>query len=114
MLDKYNFLDVEAAMPYVGDDEEIFEVIVATYLEEEKTAALQQYFDAQDWPNYRITVHGIKSTSYTIGATALGDKAKESEFCIKDGNIDGAISRHEDLMNDYKAMLDNIRAVVEG
>lgn len=113
MLEKYDFLDVEAAMPYVGDDEEIYEVVVASYLEEEKTADLQKFFDAQDWQNYRIVVHGVKSTSYTIGATAMGDKAKESEFCVKDGDYQGAIDRHESLMADYNALLDKIRSVVE-
>lgn len=112
MLEKFDFLDVESALPYVGGDEDIFEEVVATYVEENKSDKVQKAFDELDWDNYRILVHGIKSTSYTIGANALGDEAKESEMCVKTGDFEGAKARHAQLMTDYKAMIDKISSVI--
>ncbi len=112
MLERFDFLDVESALPYVGGDEDIFEEVVATYVDENKAALVQKAFDELDWDNYRILVHGIKSTSYTIGANALGDEAKESEMCVKTGDFEGAKAKHDKLIADYRAMVDKISSVL--
>ena len=113
MLEKYSFLDVESALPFSGDDEDIYEVVVATYVEDEKVEELTKAFENSDWANYRIIVHAIKSSSYTIGANELGDEAKESEDCLKNGDIEGAKARFPKLIGDYKNMLDKIKNVIE-
>jgi signal transduction histidine kinase/CheY-like chemotaxis protein/HPt (histidine-containing phosphotransfer) domain-containing protein len=38
--------------------------------------------------NYRVTVHGLKSASRSIGAQALGAQAEALEFAARDSNID--------------------------
>lgn len=113
MLEKYRaFLDVDSAMPFVADDPDIYEAVVETYCEDDKIALLEECFENNDWDNYRINVHGVKSSSYTIGAVELGDEAKASEDCLKAGDIDGARARHQKIMADYRAVLDKIREIL--
>jgi len=113
MLEKYRaILDVDYAMPFVADDPDIYEAIVETYVSDDKTALFEECYNNNDWDNYRINVHGVKSSSYTIGAVELGDEAKASEDCIKSGDFEGAKQRHDKLMADYRAMLERIKDIL--
>jgi HPt (histidine-containing phosphotransfer) domain-containing protein len=42
------------------DNEEFYREMLKEYLSSGKAEAMKQYFEAQDWENYRITVHALK------------------------------------------------------
>ena len=66
---------------------------------------IDRLFKDKDWENYRILVHALKATSYTIGADHMGDKAKEMEYFVKEGNIEAVEKDHEKMMDDFMADL---------
>ena len=66
-----------------------------------------------DVDNYRIQVHALKSTSRTIGATALSDEALALENAAKSGDIEYITGNTERVLTDYNAVLEQIRAVLE-
>lgn len=50
----------------------------------EKLDLIRSLYEEKDYENFRIEVHGIKGTSYVIGADRLGDSFKEMEYASRD------------------------------
>lgn len=109
-LSRYEgILDTQTGMTYCMDDEGFYMEMIAEYIEGDKTAQLQMCFEAEDWENYRILVHALKSTSLTIGATTLSKEAKASESACKEGNLSYVKEHHVHIMEQYRALLDSIK-----
>ncbi|WP_462331816.1 ATP-binding protein [Schwartzia sp. (in: firmicutes)] len=64
---------------------------------------IQDSFDKEDWKNYTIKVHALKSTSRIIGANELSERAKRLENAGNAGYI-------EEIKKDTEAMLDLYRS----
>lgn len=101
-------LDIETGMTYCMNDEDFYMEMIADYKVGDKTAKLQAYFEAEDWENYQIYVHALKSTSLTIGAITLSKEAKALESACKEGNAAYVKEHHNDMMERYQALLDSI------
>ena len=52
-------------------------------LKADKQKKLQAAFEAQDWKNYTIYVHALKSTALSIGGEKVSAAAKELEISGK-------------------------------
>lgn len=76
-------LDIETGMTYCMDDEDFYMEMIADYKVGDKTAKLQVYFEAEDWENYQIHVHALKSTSLTIGAVTLSRRQKHWNLPVR-------------------------------
>lgn len=82
-------IDRKEGLSHVGGREELYkEVLKAFY--HDGTKALVKLKNAGDIPitELRTLVHGIKGSSYNIGAMELGDEAEQIEFALKKGNIE--------------------------
>lgn len=101
-------LDIETGLTYCMNDEDFYMEMIADYKVGDKTAKLQAYFEAEDWENYQIYVHALKSTSLTIGAVTLSKEAKALESACKEGNAAYVKEHHNDMMGRYQALLDSI------
>ena len=80
-------------------------------LEDIKTA-----FENQDWKNYSILTHGLKSTSINVGANELSEHAKKHEFATKDEasyDLDYVRDDYEALMSEYEAILNEAKRVLD-
>ena len=62
---------------------------------------LIQLFEVQDWKNYTIAVHGIKSAMRSIGAITLSDLAKDLEMAGKNSDINYILEHHGEMMKVY-------------
>ena len=94
-------------------DKDFYKDMLKEYIQSEKTASIEQYFESKDWDNYRVLVHALKSTSLTIGAVSLSEKAKALEMAAKDGKEDYILSHHREVMEDYKGLLNTLHEVLE-
>ena len=108
----FEFLDQEVGLEYCAGDEEIYREIIEGYLEEDRREELTRYFDAEDLANYRVVAHAIKSTSLTIGATELSDKAKSLEYAAADGDLDFIKQNNAGLFEMYTDILTKIKAAL--
>jgi signal transduction histidine kinase/CheY-like chemotaxis protein/HPt (histidine-containing phosphotransfer) domain-containing protein len=80
-------LDINKALARFGGDEEIYFEILESYRESTPQLLDQlEDFAEEKLPDYAIVVHGIKSSSRSIGADSLGDKAELLEHAAKEGN----------------------------
>lgn len=105
-------LDTDMGLGYCCDSEEFYREMIVTYIENRKTETLDEAFRKEDWENYRITVHALKSTSLSIGAAALSEQAKALEMAAKENRIEDIRAGHSPMMANYQKLLDDLEAAV--
>jgi HPt (histidine-containing phosphotransfer) domain-containing protein len=59
--------------------------------------------------DYKISVHGVKSTSESIGAQEARNMAAELESMAKAGDLPGVLGKNEALIRYVDDLLGNIR-----
>jgi len=92
---------------YCGGNEADYKEILQVYLDTglQKVREIREKYKEEDWKNYSILVHALKSTSIGIGATELGEMAKELELAAKEGNISYVQAHHREVMHEYEEVL---------
>ncbi len=101
-------IDLDTGLKYCMDSKSFFVEMLTTFVDPQRPEKIQAAFDADDWKNYQILVHALKSTSLSIGATALSERAKVLELAAKDGNTDLIKANHADLMTAYQSVRNQI------
>lgn len=103
-------MDTKSALLYCNGHEAYYKILQGYCEEGEKLKnQLSDFFGKQDWKNYTITVHGIKSAMRSIGAVILSDLAKELEMAGKKGNISYILEHHEEMLEVYVDLFDQLR-----
>ena len=80
--------DIEAGLSYLGDESMYIEILTdfknnfINQMNDIKTK-----FESQDWPNYVILVHALKSNCKTLGIMSLADLAYNHEMKGKENDI---------------------------
>ena len=100
--------DLDTGLSYCMDSKTFLVEIMRTFKEPKKADAIQAAFESEDWKNYAILVHALKSTSRTIGAVNLSKKAEKSELAAKNDNIEEIKAGHDDLMQNYQKVREEI------
>lgn len=108
-----SFLDVASGLAYCAGSEEFYREMLQSYLDNSKYEEIRKFYGMEDWENYRILVHALKSTSLSIGATEFSNQAKELELAAKEGRIEDIRKGHEDMMGCYGRLLKQIQNAVE-
>jgi hypothetical protein len=75
---------------------------------EELTPKLEKP-DQNNLKDYAITVHGLKSSSYGVGANAVGDLAKELEARSGAGDMEYVLAHNPTFLSEIDRLVDNIR-----
>jgi len=107
-LSRFDFLDTETGMAYCMNDENFYLEMIAEYKKGNKAADLLRYYEAEDWENYRITIHALKSTSLSIGAVELSEAAKALETACKENNFDYVRENAEQVRQKYLSILEKM------
>lgn len=104
-------VDKKIGLEMLGGDEELFAEIIADYVDEsqELMDKINNEYASEDWKNYAIHVHGLKSASRTIGAMKLGEASYELEMASKALDIDKVKSLHPGLVSMHKDTIDFIK-----
>ncbi len=111
-LDNLSFLDTKTALIYFGNMKELFVETVNVYLRDRFDTALQEAYEAEDWPTYQRVAHSIKSSSNMIGAGDMFEKAKSLEMAVKSGDYAFVKENHDNILKDYKELLDRIQSAL--
>ncbi len=107
-------VDVKKAMDRrEGSIKDYLNVLELYYLESKDTInEIKTSYEEKDFANYEIYVHGLKSTSLSIGADGLSDMAKAHEYAAKDNNIRFIDENYDKLLKEYGKILDEIKEVL--
>lgn len=103
-----DILDVATGLGYCMNDKSFYKEMLAEYIQNDHSTDLENFFKKNDFENYRIVIHSLKSTSLTIGAVKLSAAAKALETACKEGNVDFVRKQHEKCMADYKMVLEKL------
>jgi len=109
-----DYLDRDTAMMYCCNSEEFYREMLQSYLDNNRLDAINESYREECWEDYRIAVHALKSTSLTIGATALSEAAKALEFAARDGRIEEIQQNHAAAMQEYEQLLQLLRKELMG
>ena len=112
-------IDIASALRNCGT-EEVFLEAVKNFREsiEEKSNLIEEYAKSEDWKNYTILVHALKSSARLIGATDLSEKAKELEAAgdeilraaQNDNNVSLSGTTRQSIAEKTPALLSEYRA----
>ena len=101
-------INLETAMSYCMDSKEIFIEMLQEFFNGNKAEQVNNLYAAEDWKNYRIQVHALKSTSLVIGAEKFSATAKVQEFAAKDERLDDLKNNHAEFIISYEKLLEQI------
>ncbi len=99
-------IDTKSGLGYSGGDLDFYRELLQDYAEScpVKAGELQQYYTKKDWKNYQILVHAVKSTSRTIGAADLSERALQLEKAAEQEDAAFLEAQHECFLVDYRAL----------
>lgn len=100
-------IDTQLGMSYTGYNINTYYSILKTYVVNGKKKAIQisDLFKNEDWGNYTIEVHALKSSSLTIGAQELSEKAKALELSGKSNDFEYIKKNHQEAMELYELVI---------
>ncbi|MBQ1510580.1 MAG: response regulator [Selenomonadaceae bacterium] len=108
-------IDYTMGLNYNGGLKDTYETVLSMFhaLKDEKKKKIQAAFEQQDWTNYTIFVHALKSTSLLVGCKELSEGAKALEMAgkklqaaeaseqEKNDGLEYIRSHHEEVMSLY-------------
>ena len=107
---RFKHIDVPSAVESAEGNKETFRFLLQSFHDnasKNKKDILASY-EAEDYTNYTIYVHALKSTSKMIGALALSEKSRLLELAGKEGKIDYIKDSHEEVMELFDQVMEEI------
>jgi CheY-like chemotaxis protein/HPt (histidine-containing phosphotransfer) domain-containing protein len=100
---------VEQGLIYCGGRERYIDILKThAFKGSENWDTLEELYAAEDWENYVITVHAVKSSMLSIGAGPLSEMAKSLEEEGKAGHYDYIRENHAPMIREYKRVIEEI------
>ena len=108
-------LDIEEALDRCGNDVSILHEVIKIYVSSSKDTLerIKSAYAEQRYRDYATEVHGIKSSSKSIGANILSEAAYKLEVAAKDENGQFVEENHETFMSDYQKLLQALRDTLQ-
>ena len=78
-----------------------------------KSDELNSYYVSEDWKNYTIKIHALKSSAKLVGAIELSDAAFGLEMAGKEGNVRYIKEHHGIFMDQYVKYHDILSEIFE-
>jgi len=96
-------LNVKLALSLLGT-EKLFLTVLKQYFcsIEQKARSIETHYNNEDWKNYTIEVHALKSTSKQIGAEHVSAVAADMERAGNEGNIDAIRQHTGPMLEEYR------------
>ena len=103
-------LNVDAGLLYTCNEEEFYLELLTDYANSasEKCAELSSYLEKDDLKNYEILVHSLKSSSKTVGADEVSEKAKALEQASRNQDKDFVITNHDAFVRLFEELAQKI------
>ncbi len=108
-------IHTDAGIQYCGGDKDFYVELLTKFAKDSKRkgADISQYFQQQDWQNYTILVHALKSTAKMVGADALSEQAKDMEAAAKNQDADFIRKNQDALLFAYHQVVQCIVDVLD-
>ena len=106
--------DTESGLRYTAGDHDFYLELVENFAEgcDRSLPIIRSDWERQDWADYQIRVHALKSTARQIGANELSDLALQQELAAKAQDADAIQAGAENLLQHYEDLCRLIRGVL--
>lgn len=107
IVNNNNLINMAKGLEFCSNDREMYDEILSTYLQNglENMKKIMLAYGNEDWTNYSIYIHSLKSTSLTIGAEKLSSLAKQLEEAANKGDIQFIAYNNDITLDMYKSVL---------
>ncbi|MDD6810747.1 MAG: cache domain-containing protein [Lachnospiraceae bacterium] len=105
-------LDVKMGLGYCVESKMFYLEMLNEFAGGKKDEELAEFLQKEDWDNYRIIVHALKSNAKTIGAMELSEEARMQEMAAKENRIEELTANHQALAEHYKKLQNLIHKVI--
>lgn len=97
-------IHTHTGMQYCGGDKKFYvELLIKFALDAgRKKTEMDDFYKQEDWENYAILVHALKSTAKMVGADTLSENARQSEMAAKKQDADYIREHHDTLLTEYQ------------
>lgn len=113
IMQRLDFIDARAGVSYCAGSEAIYREVLQSYALGKLREEIVDYYAKEDWKNYGVKVHALKSTSLNIGAVELSEFAKALENAVRSGDIGFVKAQHDNILREYDELLEKLREVLE-
>ena len=103
---KVGDLDIQKGLIYCGGMTQYLEIL-KLYSDSgpQNLDNVERLFEKEDWNNYTIAVHAVKSSMLSIGAVRLSELAKALEAAGKEVNISYIKENHREMIEEYHRVI---------
>lgn len=114
-INKEKHILVSKGLTYTSGNKDVYYEILEMFVQDgiEKIEQLNSYVENEDWKNYIIKVHALKSTSLTIGAVMLSEFAKKLELAGKSEDFGIIRKENKKLLKLYNEVISEGRSLLE-
>ena len=106
------FIDTGAGLSNCMNDPAFYLEMIRDYAGSDRLMKVRGNFSLENWSDYRVNVHSLKSTSRTLGMKELGDEAFNLEMAAKDNDVGYIKSHNSDFLTHYEEMLAKIKEII--
>ena len=100
-LEKLTFLDTKSALLFCANNPDFYREMLLSFVSENRMGQIQSCFAQEDWKNYTVQVHALKSTAKIIGAKELSERALDLEMAGKREDVNALRRNHGPCMICY-------------
>ena len=107
-------IDPETGLFYCQGDQKLYHTLLREYERDyqERAEALHRNFEDENWKDYGIYVHSLKSTSRMLGAQELSEMAAALEAAAKAEDGDTIRRGHASVLARYETTVNAIREYI--
>lgn len=82
---KETMINTELGMRYCCENEKMYQEMLIMFADlwQNKKSRLEEAYQEEDWKNYMVYVHSLKSSALSIGAEKLSELARQHEMAAK-------------------------------
>ncbi len=114
-IGRIDAIDAETGAGYCGSTESYISVITVFYQTiDDKADEIEDFYNEEDYENYTIKVHALKSSARIIGCGELSKLAESLENAGKENDIDYIKANTDRLLYMYRDLKDKLSFFDEG
>ena len=108
---KESGIDTDSGLTYSAGERSLYFELLSEFTEnsERKCAQIDSLYHDEDWNDYEVAVHAMKSNARTIGVNDAYELAKMLEEAAENGDTATIREHHEELINTVRTASDLIQ-----